>query len=136
MSDEIKCGWCDKPQSEATKMVAGLRGVICDQCVRLAMAIITEDEPAPKPNGCAGAGNCHGGLAWCDLCGDVDDVCDDRENCDRHRRCVECNGFEDRDLDGCTCCDENCTRCTGEYCDQHYLDPCECDVVERHTMTT
>jgi len=29
-------------------------------------------------------------------------------------------------------CDENCTRCSGEYCEQHSTDPCDCDVDARH----
>ena len=28
---------------------------------------------------------------------------------------------------------ENCERCTGEYCDEHITDPCDCDVVDRHS---
>lgn len=31
------------------------------------------------------------------------------------------------------CCSENCTRCSGEYCDTHGVAPCECDVEARHT---
>ena len=38
---------------------------------------------------CAGPGACHGCLAWCNVCGDVDDVCDD-SNCDAHRPCDAC----------------------------------------------
>lgn len=29
-------------------------------------------------------------------------------------------------------CDEDCTRCSGEYCEQHGVSPCECDVIDRH----
>lgn len=31
------------------------------------------------------------------------------------------------------CCSEDCTRCSGEYCDTHGVAPCECDVEARHT---
>lgn len=30
-------------------------------------------------------------------------------------------------------CPEDCPRCSGEYCDQHFADACDCDVVARHT---
>lgn len=29
-------------------------------------------------------------------------------------------------------CEEGCTRCSGEYCDVHFCQSCDCDVVERH----
>ena len=29
-------------------------------------------------------------------------------------------------------CEEDCSRCSGEYCEQHFADPCDCDVAERH----
>lgn len=30
-------------------------------------------------------------------------------------------------------CPRDCQRCSGEYCDTHFTDPCECDVIQRHT---
>lgn len=30
-------------------------------------------------------------------------------------------------------CDEDCPRCSGEYCNRHGNEPCDCDVVDRHT---
>lgn len=30
-------------------------------------------------------------------------------------------------------CPEGCTRCSGEYCERHFDQPCDCDVVERHS---
>ncbi len=36
---------------------------------------------------CPGAGKCHGCLKWCDVCGDVAHICDDRldgRRCDEH----------------------------------------------------
>lgn len=35
------------------------------------------------PEECTGHGRCHGCLAWCAACGDVDTVCDDL-SCDQH----------------------------------------------------
>lgn len=31
-----------------------------------------------------------------------------------------------------TCPGPNCVRCSGEYCDVHLTDPCDCGTVERH----
>lgn len=39
---------------------------------------------------CPGEGKCHGCLCWCDLCGDVGEVCD-ASGCMRHR-CTQCDG--------------------------------------------
>jgi len=36
-------------------------------------------------NECTGRFRCHGPVVWCDVCGDVDLVCDD-PNCDAHER--------------------------------------------------
>ena len=30
------------------------------------------------------------------------------------------------------CPGPECVRCSGEYCDIHILDPCDCDVTARH----
>jgi|SRR5581483_352871 len=29
-------------------------------------------------------------------------------------------------------CEDDCTRCSGEYCETHITDPCDCDCEERH----
>lgn len=31
-------------------------------------------------------------------------------------------------------CVLDCTKCSGEYCEQHGADPCDCDVIERHRI--
>jgi hypothetical protein len=41
-----------------------------------------------KDEECAGAGRCHGCMCWCDVCGDVGDVCHAR-GCMRHW-CMSC----------------------------------------------
>lgn len=33
------------------------------------------------PDGCEGAGRCHGPMKWCEACGDVRQVCDDSLCC-------------------------------------------------------
>ncbi len=38
------------------------------------------------------------------------------------------------DGDACPITGEaNCRRCSGEYCEQHFSRPCNCDVISRHT---
>lgn len=32
-----------------------------------------------------------------------------------------------------TLCEPDCQRCSGEYCDTHINDPCDCDVIDRHS---
>lgn len=29
-------------------------------------------------------------------------------------------------------CPADCMMCSGEYCERHQYDPCECDVLDRH----
>lgn len=46
----------------------------------------------PELPPCPGEGVCHGPLSWCELCGDVSDVCDAIEwpdACDCHERYPE-----------------------------------------------
>lgn len=31
-------------------------------------------------------------------------------------------------------CPPNCSMCSGEYCARHFDKPCDCDVVDRHTV--
>lgn len=52
---------------------------------------------------------------------------DARMECNR-LRCKECGGLQE----GCTCCPEDCQMCSGEYCENHFAEPCDCDVVDRH----
>lgn len=45
----------------------------------------------PASEDCPGEGICHGPMAWCDFCGDVQEVCDAIEGqCDCHARCGYC----------------------------------------------
>ena len=63
----------------------------------------------------------------------------EKEECCRDRWCAGCGGsgfmehatfalLFDRPKE----CDEDCSRCSGEYCDLHITAPCECDVIDRH----
>ncbi len=48
-----------------------------------------EEERKRQIEECEGFGNCHGCLAWCAFCGDVDDMCDVTDwpdRCDTHKR--------------------------------------------------
>ena len=42
----IRCSFCGRAQSEVDKLIAGNNSYICNECVRLCMDIIAEDEPA------------------------------------------------------------------------------------------
>ena len=46
MSDKktlLECSFCDKTQNEVKKLVAGSKGYICDECIRLCSDVIKED---------------------------------------------------------------------------------------------
>lgn len=30
---------------------------------------------------------------------------------------------------------DHCSMCSGEYCDVHFLEECECDTADRHITT-
>ena len=57
----------------------------------------TVAKPAPPGHAtqedCPGLGNCHGAMKWCDVCGDVTHVCDQR-GCDVHA-CPACGAGKD-----------------------------------------
>jgi hypothetical protein len=40
-----------------------------------------------------------------------------------------------KDADAPEECGKDCTRCSGEYCNIHFDQPCDCDVVERHRQS-
>jgi hypothetical protein len=42
-----RCSFCDKPETEVTKLVAGAGVHICDECVALAASIIDGTLPGP-----------------------------------------------------------------------------------------
>lgn len=44
----IRCSFCGKPQSLVNRLIAGNGGYICDECVRMCMQIVGEDEVVPK----------------------------------------------------------------------------------------
>jgi ATP-dependent Clp protease ATP-binding subunit ClpX len=39
------CSFCDKPQSEALRLVAGPQAFICDECAMLAVQMISVQHP-------------------------------------------------------------------------------------------
>ena len=49
----VKCSFCGKPQGYAAKLISGNGAYICDECVRMCMDIIMEDE---MPAGQAASG--------------------------------------------------------------------------------
>lgn len=40
--------------------------------------------------------------------------------------------MNDKAMLGCENDGEHCRRCSGEYCETHHLEPCDCDNAERH----
>ena len=73
----------------------------CEETARQ-LELVTRERDALKRNqrdpNCTGEGRCHGCLCWCDNCGEVSEVCDDRL-CDTHRP-EDCCGKSPR---GCEC---------------------------------
>ncbi len=49
----IRCSFCGKPQSLANRMIAGNGTFICDECVRMCMNIVEEEEESSKSTGMA-----------------------------------------------------------------------------------
>jgi ATP-dependent Clp protease ATP-binding subunit ClpX len=39
----LECSFCDKTQNEVKKLVAGSKGYICDECIRLCNDVIKDD---------------------------------------------------------------------------------------------
>jgi hypothetical protein len=37
-------------------------------------------------------------------------------------------------LDEPVCPGPDCTKCNGEFCEQHGVEPCNCDVLDRHNL--
>jgi ATP-dependent Clp protease ATP-binding subunit ClpX len=53
MSDKktlLECSFCDKTQNEVKKLVAGSKGYICDECIRLCGDVIKEDTQTNFPS--------------------------------------------------------------------------------------
>ena len=46
---EIRCSFCGKPSDGVKKLISGPGVYICDECVALAIAIITEDREPRTP---------------------------------------------------------------------------------------
>ncbi len=40
----IRCSFCGKPQSQVGRLIAGNGAYICDECIRLCMSIVADDE--------------------------------------------------------------------------------------------
>lgn len=55
MAVKSKCSFCHKDQDQVHRLIAGPNVFICDECVRLCVAILWEDvelpgQPATAPN--------------------------------------------------------------------------------------
>jgi len=40
----VRCSFCGKPQSMVERLIAGNGSYICDECVRMCMSIVSEDD--------------------------------------------------------------------------------------------
>ena len=45
---DLYCSFCGKPQSEATRLIAGPGVCICDECIELCLSILNEETIAPQ----------------------------------------------------------------------------------------
>jgi ATP-dependent Clp protease ATP-binding subunit ClpX len=45
----LGCSFCSKSQRDVTKLIAGPRVFICDECVDICVTIITEDKVLEPP---------------------------------------------------------------------------------------
>lgn len=50
----IRCSFCGKPQSLVNRLIAGNNSFICDDCVRMCMSIVEEDDPFTEEEGLNG----------------------------------------------------------------------------------
>ena len=48
---ERRCSFCGKSEDEVSKLVAGPKVYICDECVAIAVRIMKEDSSSDAPNG-------------------------------------------------------------------------------------
>lgn len=54
---DLRCSFCNKPQADVRKLVAGVNGLICDECIKVAVGLMsktaaqtpqeTKNPPAP-----------------------------------------------------------------------------------------
>ena len=43
-TNQLSCSFCEKAQKEVKKLIAGPNVFICDECVKLCLEIIDDDE--------------------------------------------------------------------------------------------
>ena len=48
---KLRCSFCGKSEDEVSKLVAGPKVYICDQCVTIAVRIMKEDSSSDGPTG-------------------------------------------------------------------------------------
>ena len=45
----VRCSFCGRPQSMCSSLISGNGAYICDECVRMCMTLVAEDEPVKSP---------------------------------------------------------------------------------------
>ena len=51
----VRCSFCGKPQTDAKRLIAGPGAYICDECVRLCIDIINDEQGIPEQKGAGDA---------------------------------------------------------------------------------
>ena len=68
----LRCSFCNKTQNDVRKLIAGPKVYICDECVRVCLKIMEEDdrtaaEGSPQRDA-RDNGTGSGLVVWCSLC--------------------------------------------------------------------
>lgn len=70
------------------------------------MSFLERKARRPFDPNCAGPGQCHGCVVWCNVCGDTSRTCHAKERCDTHQECEHgVTGRTRESPGGCPACD-------------------------------
>ena len=68
----LRCSFCNKTQNDVRKLIAGPKVYICDECVRVCLEIMEEDDQAAAEGSPQREERDHGTggarVVWCSLC--------------------------------------------------------------------
>ncbi|QDJ13530.1 ATP-dependent protease ATP-binding subunit ClpX [Mergibacter septicus] len=48
--DDVVCSFCGKPENKTKKLIAGVKGYICDECIHLCQDLLKQEEITPEEN--------------------------------------------------------------------------------------
>lgn len=46
--DDVVCSFCGKPENKTKKLIAGVKGYICDECIHLCQNLLKQEETTPE----------------------------------------------------------------------------------------